>query len=84
MKEGEHDQPADEEPEEGKGEAEQGEEEGDDQDSFSEYDEEKEPLFHTTKEIYRLVQVVLELVSDLRSHIAKLDKANDSLAMEVK
>lgn len=78
------DKHTEEEPAEAKGDELQEEEEGDDQDSVSEYQEGKEPLLHTTKEVYTLIQVELGSVNNLRSDITKLVKANDSLAKEIK
>lgn len=42
------------------------------------------PIFHTNRDVYRLVQVVLGSVNDLQSQITKLDAANNTLTKEVK
>lgn len=58
-------------------------EEDKDNDSGEEYEEGNEPIFYTTRDSYRLVHVVRGSVGVLKSHMNKLDTANNELSKQV-
>lgn len=58
------------------GELEEEEEEG-------ESDEVGDPIFHTTWDVYRLIQAMLRSVRDNRGRIMRLEKVNNKIAKNV-